>query len=74
MALALAINHWRSYLLDPKLIVRTYHKSLRHLLEQKIITPAQQSWITKLLGYKFVMEYKTRHINQATDALSRCIV
>lgn len=38
MALVLAIQHWRPYLLGQKFIVYTDQKSLRHLLEQRITT------------------------------------
>lgn len=71
MALALAINHWRPYLLGRKFVVKTDQKSLGHLLEQQIVTLTQQCWITKLLGYKFIVEYKLGCINRAADALSR---
>lgn len=36
-------------------------------MEQKIGTPMQQWWVSKLLGYNFLMEYK----NKVTDAISR---
>ena len=40
-------------------------------MELKIGTPAQQKWITKLLGYAFIVEYKKGKENVVADALSR---
>lgn len=71
MGLVLAVQHWRPYLLGRKFVVRTDHRSLKHLLYQKIVTPAQQVWVAKLLGYDFEIEYKTGISNAAADALSR---
>lgn len=34
-------------------------------------TVAQQKWITKLIGYDFIMEYKNGKENKVADALSR---
>lgn len=42
MALVAAIKIWRPYLLEFKFIVRTDHKSLRHLWGQTITIEAQQ--------------------------------
>ena len=40
-------------------------------MEQRIGTPAQQKWFTKLLGYSFIVKYKKGKENKAADALSR---
>lgn len=71
MALVLAIQHWRPYLLGQRFIVYTDQKSLRHLLEQRITTQNQQNWLAKLLGYEFDIVYKVGAANKVADALSR---
>lgn len=43
----------------------------KHLLEQKIETPFQEKWLTKLLGYDFQAKYKKGKDNKVADALSR---
>ncbi|KAL4586656.1 hypothetical protein LXL04_011298 [Taraxacum kok-saghyz] len=71
MALVLAIQHWRPYLLGRTFTVYTDQKSLRHLLDQRITTPDQQNWLAKLMGYQFTILYKPGRENSAADALSR---
>ncbi|XP_017425527.2 transposon Ty3-G Gag-Pol polyprotein [Vigna angularis] len=71
MALVLAIQHWRPYLLGQRFIVHTDQRSLRYLLEQRITTHNQQNWIAKLLGYDFEIIYKVGTTNRVADALSR---
>ncbi|WKA11764.1 hypothetical protein VitviT2T_029233 [Vitis vinifera] len=71
MALVLAVKKWRSYLLGHNFKIQTDQQSLNYLLEQKMGTPLQQQWITKLLGYEFVVEYKQGKENKVADALSR---
>ncbi|KZV22179.1 hypothetical protein F511_35761 [Dorcoceras hygrometricum] len=53
MALVLAIQHWRHYLLGKRFVVMTDHRSLTSLLKQRIATPDQQHWMRKLMGYEF---------------------
>lgn len=53
------------------IIVRTNHHSLKFLLEQKVGTPSQQKWVSKLLGYDFVIEYKKGKENRIANALFR---
>ncbi|KZV19421.1 hypothetical protein F511_08762 [Dorcoceras hygrometricum] len=71
MALVLAIQHWRPYLLGRKFVVWTDHRSLTSLLRQRVTTPDQQHWLRKLLGYEFEVKYKAGTQNGAADALSR---
>lgn len=71
LALVLAVQKWRPYLLGRKFIVRTDHQSLKHLWTQKIATTAQQRWLYKLMGYDFHVEYKKGGENVVADALSR---
>lgn len=52
-------------------MIRTYQQSLKFILEQRIVTPAQQKWIMKLLGYSFLVEYKKGKENKVADAFSR---
>ncbi|RVW24893.1 hypothetical protein CK203_079475 [Vitis vinifera] len=45
-----AIKKWRPYLLGKPFTVRTDHRSLKYLLEQRITTPVQTRWLPKILG------------------------
>ncbi|PKA48408.1 hypothetical protein AXF42_Ash021618 [Apostasia shenzhenica] len=53
--------------------IKTDHQSLKFLLEQRILTQAQQKWLSKLAGYDFEILYKKGHENICADALSRRI-
>jgi hypothetical protein len=43
MAVVLAIQHWRPYLIGRRFVVSTDQKSLRQLLQQRIVTAEQQN-------------------------------
>ena len=66
-----AVKKWRPYLLGRPFVIKIDHQSLKYLLEQRVGTHAQQKWITKLLVYVFIMEYKHGKENVVADALSR---
>lgn len=70
-ALVSAIQKWRPYLLGPAFGVKIDHQSLKFLLKQWVGTPVQQKWISKLMGYDFVVEFKKGRDNVVADALSR---
>ena len=71
LALVTAVKRWKPRLLGKPFIIKTDHQCLKFLLEQKIGTPTQQKWISKLLGYAFVVEYNKGQDNKVADALSR---
>lgn len=71
VALVAAVKKWRPYVLGHPLTIKTDHQILKFLLEQKIGTPTQQRWVSKLLSYDFVVEYKKGQENKVVDALSR---
>lgn len=56
--LVTAVKKWGPYLVGKPFIINIDQQSLKFLLEQKFGTHALQNWLTKLLGYVFVVEYK----------------
>lgn len=71
LALVCPVQKWRPYIIGRAFIIRTNHQSLKYLLEQRISTPAQQKWLSKLLGYDYTVTYKKGSENSVADALSR---
>lgn len=71
LAILLAVQQWRSYLQIGEFIIKTDHKSLTHLTDQRLHTEWQQKALTKLMGLQYTVEYKKGTLNGAADALSR---
>jgi hypothetical protein len=74
MAILLAVEMWRAYLIGQEFVIKTDHRSLLHLTEQKITSKLQQKALLKLMDLNFTIQYKKGTSNSAADALSRkCI-
>lgn len=71
LAVVYAIQKWGTYLAHKPFVIRTDQKSIKYLLEQKLNTPFQQVWMSKLMGFDFEIHYKEGVANTAADALSR---
>jgi hypothetical protein len=71
IGLVQAVRHWRPYLWGRHFVVRTDHRSLRFILDQRLSTIPQHQWASKLLGFDFAVEYKPGALNVVADALSR---
>lgn len=64
------VRHWRPYLWERAFLVRTDHYSLKFLLDQQLSTIPQHTWVSKLFGYDFSVEFRPGQQNATTDALS----
>jgi hypothetical protein len=50
LAILLAVQQWRPYLQFAEFVIRTDHKSLTHLTDQRLHTDWQWKVLTKLMG------------------------
>ena len=71
MAVVLAVEKWRPYLLGRHFIIKTDHFSLKYLLEQKFTTVFQSKWLPKLMGYDYEILYRQDKENVVADGLYR---
>jgi hypothetical protein len=71
LAILLAVEQWRPYLQMKEFVIRTDHKSLTNLNEQRLHTDWQHKALTKLMGLQYKIIYKKGSDNGAADALSR---
>lgn len=71
LAIMLAVEHWRSYLQHDEFLIKTDHRSLSFLTDQRLTTSWQQKALTKLLGLRYRICYRQGLYNKAADALSR---
>jgi hypothetical protein len=70
LAIEEAVLHWRYYLQQSRFTVYTDHRSIQHLLSQRL-THRQMSYFATLLGYDFTIKYWPGSKNDIADALSR---
>lgn len=71
LAALLTIKYWEHYLLSRHFIIRTNHKSLQFLLDQKMSTSAQHAWLIKLQPFDYEIQCRQGSENRAVDALLR---
>jgi hypothetical protein len=71
IGLVKAVKHWRPYLWTRPFIMRTDHFSLKYLLDQCLSTIPQHSWVSKLFGFQFTVEFNPGRQNATADTLSR---
>lgn len=71
LAMVLAVNKWREYLLGRPFTIKIDQEAINFLLSQKITTLMQQKWLTKLLSFDYKIMYKRGRDNVVADPLSR---
>lgn len=71
LAVLLAVRKWHAYLVGRHFKIRIEHQSLRFLSDQQAITPFQQKWVGKMLGYDYEIVYRKRSNNVAANSLFR---
>ncbi|KAJ9566156.1 hypothetical protein OSB04_002122 [Centaurea solstitialis] len=70
-AVVFALKIWRHYLYGTKCTIFTDHKSLQHILHQKMLNMRQRRWVELLNDYDYEIKYHPRKVNVVADALSR---
>ncbi|GMJ10271.1 hypothetical protein HRI_004696300 [Hibiscus trionum] len=71
LAVLMAVKKWSAYLVGRHFKIKTDHQSLKFLTENQAVTPAQQKWVVKMLGYDYEVVYRKGNTNIVADALSR---
>lgn len=72
VAIIMAVEKWRCYLQHQAFVIKTDHRSLLYLTDQRAHTKLQQKALLKLMDLKFTIQYKQGNTNMVADALSRC--
>ena len=51
-------------------MIKTDHRSLKYLLEQRLTTLSQARWLQKIMGFDYTIQYRKGKKNQGADAFS----
>nr|GEW14331.1 putative reverse transcriptase domain-containing protein [Tanacetum cinerariifolium] len=62
-AVVFTLKIWRHYLYGTKCTIFTYHKSLKHILDQKELNMRQRRWLKLLSDYDCEIRYHPRKVN-----------
>ncbi|XP_066361406.1 uncharacterized protein [Miscanthus floridulus] len=73
LAILMDVDRWRPYLQHNQFLIRTDHKCLLHLTEQRVASRIHHKAMVKLMDFKYQIQYKKGINNAAADALSRCV-
>lgn len=71
IAICLAVQKWKHYLMGRHFSIRTDQQSLRFIMQQQEVGANYQKWVCKLMGFDFDISYKPGPSNRVADALSR---
>jgi hypothetical protein len=71
LAILHVVDLWHPYLLGQHFQIKTDHQSLKYFLEQRISSPEQQKWVTKLFGYDYEIICKKGKDNLVVDEPSQ---
>lgn len=58
------------YLMGRRFLIRTHEKSLKFLIQQRMVGEEYQRWFSKLLGFEVDIQYNPEASNKVVDALS----
>lgn len=70
-AILFAIKKSHHYFVGRHFKIRIDHQPLQFLLDQKVSTPSQYTWLAKLIASDYEIQYKHGKLNVVADSLSR---
>ena len=68
-AILFLVKKWEQYLMGRHFTIKTDHQPLKYPLEQKMTTPSQYTWLSKLMSFNYEIQYKPGKTNSAANAL-----